>query len=308
MKKQVTMVVDDVIWCLRDLARTTPKSIFDIPFLGMLKENHDKYGMKIQLHLFYRTDYFYGEDEFTLAEVPDTYKKEWEENSDWLKLSYHAKQEFPDYPHINATYEDMKKGFETVRNEIFRFAGEKTFTYAFIPHWVPVSREGCLALRDCGVSLLAATHGDIQEYNGDPNSLPYGHALRLLNHRQPETKIFTRGGRDVAISRSACAYNHLTSEQVMETMYNSKYVVSNIGLPLKVASPSICLNHTPLEEIEKDMLKHVQDEYFGGVTHEQYFYPDYLAYQPDTREKFDVFCKTVTDNGYTFIHFEDLVK
>ena len=52
--KRVAAYVDDVIWCLRDLTRTKPKSVWDVPYFKMLKECHDRYGMKVQLNLFYR--------------------------------------------------------------------------------------------------------------------------------------------------------------------------------------------------------------------------------------------------------------
>ena len=44
--------------------------------MNMLKTAHDKYGLKVQLNLFYRTDSFYGYDEFRLCDVTDKYKSE----------------------------------------------------------------------------------------------------------------------------------------------------------------------------------------------------------------------------------------
>ena len=55
-------------------------------FLKLMKEAHDRYGMKVQLNCFYRLDFFYGTDEFTLGDVTDAYKAEFEAASDWLKL------------------------------------------------------------------------------------------------------------------------------------------------------------------------------------------------------------------------------
>ncbi len=107
--KKCFFFIDDVIWCLRDIARQKPKSIFDHHFLKALKKAHDMYGLKVQLNLFYRLDFYYGMDEFTLKDMPDTYKKEWEENSDWLRFGFHSLQEFPDYPFVNADYDDVKK-------------------------------------------------------------------------------------------------------------------------------------------------------------------------------------------------------
>ena len=75
--RYASFFIDDAIWFLRDIARMRPKSIFDHPFLKPLKEYHDRYGLKLQINLFYRTDFFYGMDECSLREVPDTYKAEW---------------------------------------------------------------------------------------------------------------------------------------------------------------------------------------------------------------------------------------
>jgi len=75
--KRAFYYCDDVIWLFRDLTRQRPKSLFDNPFLKLMREAHDRYGMKVQLNCFYRTDFFYGTDEFTLAEMTDAYKSEW---------------------------------------------------------------------------------------------------------------------------------------------------------------------------------------------------------------------------------------
>ncbi|MBQ2841165.1 MAG: hypothetical protein IJE70_07435 [Oscillospiraceae bacterium] len=58
MTKKVYFFIDDVIWALRDITREKPKSAFDQHFFKTLKECHDKYGAKVQLNLFYRTDFF----------------------------------------------------------------------------------------------------------------------------------------------------------------------------------------------------------------------------------------------------------
>ena len=137
MEKLAYFFIDDTIWVIRDIARERPASIFDNAFMKMLKHAHDETGLTVQLNLFYRTDFFYGDDEFTLKEMPDIYKDEFEANSNWLKLAFHAKQEFPDYPYVNATYDDVKKNYTAVVDEIIRFAGEKSVSTALCPHWLP---------------------------------------------------------------------------------------------------------------------------------------------------------------------------
>ena len=248
--KKAYFYIDDTIWVLRDITRQKPASIFDNALLKALKSAHDKYGLKVQLNLFYRTDSFYGYDEFTLADMTDAYKKEFEAASDWLKFAFHAKEEFPDYPHINARYDDVKALFKDIEREVFRFAGKSSFTYGTCPHWLPVSYEGVKALYDCGVRILDATHGKTEEYNGDPDSLPYGHAARLLNNRQPETKTFTRNTADVAILRSVCAHNHLTDKQHDQTMKDFSVIKDEkTGMLFKVYCTD-CLNLLSYNEVE----------------------------------------------------------
>ena len=306
--KKAYFFIDDVIWVLRDLARQKPASLFDNPFMKMLKTAHDKYGMKVQLNLFYRTDSFYGYDMFSLADVTDAYKSEFEANSDWLKLAFHALEEFPDYPHVNASYEDTKWLFENIKKEVIRFAGEKSFAYSVCPHWLPMSKAAVKALKDCGVKLLDATRGDPEEYNGDPFSLPSGHAARLLQNRQPETKVFSRGGRDVAIDNSVCGYNHLTMTQYNETFDTLKTIYDEeIGIPFKTYC-STCLNTTPFNELDEEFAPLIDREYVGICDHEQYFYADYLAYQPDYGDKIMKMCEILTSNGFEFICGEDIIK
>ena len=134
--------VDDCIWFLRDIARMKPKSIFDTPFLGAFKKIHDATGLKIQFNLFYRTDFFYGMDEFTLADMPADYRSEFQANADWIKFGMHSLQEFPDYPWISADYDDVAKCLKMIRGEVDRFAGDNMFARFLIPHWVPMSKPG----------------------------------------------------------------------------------------------------------------------------------------------------------------------
>jgi len=307
--KKAYYFIDDVIWVFRDLTRQRPASLFDNPFIKMLKTAHDKYGLKTQLNLFYRTSYFYGNDEFSLAEMTDAYKAEWEQASDWLKLAFHAKEEFPDYPHVNASYEDIKTIFENIKKEVVRFAGEKSFTYGVTPHWGPVSLDGVRALYDCGVRIMWCTDGEKHEYNGDPNSLPYGHSLRLLNNRKPETMVCTRGSRDVAINNSICCQNHITSEQAELTNRTFNYVVDEeTGMGYKKFFCVSALNLIPYDEIENDFAPYLGDDFFCLGNHEQYFYEDYLAYQPDYADKIYKMSKILHDNGYEFIFVDELVK
>ncbi len=308
LAKKTCFYIDDVIWLMRDLTREKKQSLFDNDYMRMLKNLHDNYGLKVQMNLFYRTDFFYGNDEFTLSDMTDAYKKEWTDNADWIKFGFHAKQEFPDYPYINASYEDVKANYEQIRDEVFRFASEKNWGKTVNPHWRPMSKEGCRALVDCGVELICATTGERREYSGDPDSLPRGHAERLLQNRKPETATFLRKTKALSILNSLCAYNHLSDEQLESTLHTFEYYTDeNTGLNIKTYLVGPLHNASSIEDIKEEMESYTCYEFIGWATHEQYFYPDYHAYQPDYEEKLIIACKVLKDHNFEFVFFDDLL-
>ena len=302
--------VDDCIWFLRDVARMKPKSIFDTPYLGAFKKIHDATGLKVQFNLFYRTDYFYGMDEFSLADMPATYKAEFQANADWIKFGLHALQEFPDYPWINSDYDDVAKCLKMIRGEVARFAGDNMFARFLLPHWVPMSKDGVKALVDGGIKMMVASSGNRFEWNDDPSVLPYGHDFRLQNNRKPETSLYTRVSNNLAISSSLCGYNHVTSEQIASIAKYNKFLYDpDTGMRFcnTCTSPLSVLNLQDLKEISKALEGVAGCEFVGYGNHEQYFFKDYFLHQPDYMEREMLVAKTLKERGYKFIFMEDLV-
>ena len=301
-RRVVSFFIDDTIWVMRDLSRRRPKSLFDNPFLKQLKDCHDRYGLKLQLNLFYRTDFYYGMDEFTLADMTDAYRAEWQANKDWLKLGFHSLQEFPDYPWINISGADVKKLFGMIKGEIVRFAGEGVFTNHVVPHWCPMSEEGCRALKECGVRLMEASYGSRYRYTGDRDILPYGHGMRIESGRKPEVAYFWRKSLDAAISTSVCSYNHMSDALRSETGNSFKYLYDRkTGMCFKnLFNDAPCLNLMDEAALRAEMSKLVGREYLVFSLHEQYFYRDYFAYQPDYAVKIQAMCAFMTKAGYTF--------
>ncbi len=307
MEKLAYFFIDDTIWALRDIARQRPASIFDQPFMKVLKRAHDDHGLTVQLNLFYRTDFFYGSDEFTLSEMPDTYKAEWEANAHWLRLAFHAKQEFPDYPYVNATYEDVKKDYDQLVREIRRFAGEKSLSDAVIPHWLPISKAGCQALADSGIRLLSPSWGEKASFEGDDSVLPYGHAARLRQNRQPETMLFTRPGKNKSISASICAYNHISQEEYDRIQWhNASIPDEETGLRFRDLGGGPCINLNSQEDIRQTLATLNGSEFIGTGSHEQYFYPDYYAYQPDYGDKIYLLAQLLHEYGYRFVTADEM--
>lgn len=67
------------------------------------------------------------------------------------------------------------------------------------------------------------------------------------------------------------------------------------------------LNLYSLENIPGLMSKVLELEFLIHATHEEYWYKDYFAYQPDSREKLLTAAKIVHDAGYTYCFIEDKV-
>ncbi len=309
MTKKALFFIDDVLWVFRDLTRAQPKTLFDNAFMALLKELHDTYGAKTQLNLFYETDRFYGNDHFSLVDMTDNYKSEFESCSDWLKFGFHSRQEFPDYPYINATYEHVAEDLALMKQEVIRFAGENSFSVSTTPHWRPISRDACRALFDGGIRLLSATYGEKIPFDENTKFLPYGHAGRVLQNRQPETALFKREFGDPALSVSVCGYNHISTADRDRTQYTCECLYdSQTGLYFKDLGNAPVLNCSTLEVIDTAYRELADKDFVCYGTHEQYFYPEYFAYQPDYAQKLRLSTQRLFENGFEFIFGGDLLS
>jgi hypothetical protein len=249
--------IDDNIWFLKDISFNSSKykSIFENPYLNFLKEVHDKFGTKIHLNLFYQTD------GFNLSQMTDKYKAEWKDNAGWLRMSFHALQEFPDRPYLNAGYDQVKNDCILVKDQIRRFAGEELMGPVTTLHWGAANAEGCRALKDQGYRALA---GYFNAEGPDTVSYYLNDEKRLhINKRF----IWKDNRENIILSRMAIVINTLKLEEIVP--YLDSLIVSG--------------HHPPFADL---------------MIHEQYFYPTYFNYQPDFREKVLASVKWAADKGY----------
>lgn len=249
--------LDDNIWFMRDINTNAEKykSIFENPYLGLLKEVHGKFGTKIHINLFYQTE------GFNLSQMTAKFKNEWKENASWLKLSFHALQEFPDRPYLNAGYNEVKKDCEMVLEQIRRFAGEELMGPVTTLHWGAATVEGCRALRDCGYKALA---GYFNAEGPDTVSYYLDDEKRMhVNNRF----IWRDNHEELILARMALVINTLPMEKILPW----------------------------LEGLRSDSHK---PAWIDLMIHEQYFYPFYKNYQPDFRQKVLTSVKWATDKGY----------
>lgn len=249
--------LDDNIWFMQDITSNSGryKSIFENSYLGFLKEVHDQFGTKIHLNLYYQTD------GFNLSQMTDKYRNEWRENSEWLRLSFHALQNDPDRPYIKAGYDEVKKDCQSVDEQIRRFAGEELTGPVTTLHWGEARVEGCRALRDQGYRALA---GYFSTEGPDTVSYYLNDEQRLHVNRR---FLWRDNNEGIIFSRMAMVINLFETGQVVPY----------------------------LNSLRSDSHK---PAYVDLMIHEQYFYSFYKAYQPDYREKVISSVRWAEENGY----------
>ena len=150
--KHFCFTVDDNIRFFKELAESGKSSLFDHPYLAMYRRLHEKHGLKVQLNLFYEMP------GFDLSMFPDCYRKEWEENAHWLKLSFHSRLE-NEKPYVESDYQEVYADCENVHREILRFAGAQSLGKTTTLHYCRAKAEGVQALFDQGVRGLLGLYG-----------------------------------------------------------------------------------------------------------------------------------------------------
>ena len=150
--KKYCYTVDDNIKFFAQITEMGCGSIFEHPYIAMYKRLHERFGVKVQLNLFYETD------GFTLADFSDRYKDEWRENFSWLKLSFHSRRE-NSCPYKVSGYDEVYADCSAVNKEIIRFASEAALAKTTTVHYCLTTPEGHDALKDCGVKGLLGLYG-----------------------------------------------------------------------------------------------------------------------------------------------------
>ncbi len=247
--------VDDNIRAFKELTVNAYHRLLDHPYLAMYHRLHERFGVKVQLNMFYETD------GFDLSMMTDRYRREWEENASWLKMSFHSKLE-NECPYVDADYSEVFDDCKRVHSEICRFASEASLAKTTTVHYCQTTAEGLQALKDNGVTGLLGLFGtDEVPMTSYSVPLSYGDSLRKGN------SVFWNG---VCVSAIDVILNQIPFDRVLDTI-----------------SPLIGRNHMKV------------------MIHEQYFYPDYRAYQPDFESKLETTFELLTQNGYISTFFEE---
>lgn len=255
--KTYCFTVDDNIRFLKELTATKPSSMFCHPYAAMYRRLHEKYGVKVQLNLFYETE------GFDLTQMTDRYLQEWRDNAHWLKLSFHARKEFmPAYD--TCGYEEVYQDCRDVEEQILRFAGPDSLAKTTTIHFVKTTEAGVLALRDRKVAGLLGLVG-------------------------------TDANPRVSYSLPPCFREPMKAGAVVSWH------------EVRFAAIDMVLNNFSREEALLELRSLPPREQIRVMIHEQYFYPDYRAYQPDFEEKLGAVFALLQEQGHESRFFEEML-
>ncbi len=291
--------IDDHIFCFTDLAKQRPQRAFDHFYFRGLKNIHNQFGTKFTLNCFYHNAHL----EFLLKDMPDIWKSEFADNSEWLKFSFHSYSEFPDRPYCEASAEEFGRDWDLVQNEIIRFAGEASFIPPVVIHWANI-------------------HPSVAQEMVRRGTRCYSTALRPRIMGGPSLAERQNGGNMLQVeARSLSGVDRCAGELGMKLHYgiaedidylskNGVYFDPLLNLFFFAASGACC-NLVPLEKIPEryallvDKAGKYGFETFNCASHEQYTFDYYPNYLPDHMERIECAARCVYEAGCKPVFFND---
>ncbi|MBR5315030.1 MAG: hypothetical protein IKU45_06435 [Clostridia bacterium] len=271
--KKYRFSLDDNIWFLQNLNENKDvyKSMFEDPYLALLKAIHDKHGSTFHVNIYYETPRHGG---FNLSQMTDKYKDEWKANSDWLRLSFHANADKPNRPYICSTYEQAYFEMDRVNKEILRFAGEEAFAKTVTTiHWGETSVEAAKAFRDLGVKAFVASYN----YNRDGIM-----DLRMYCNAE-QCALLQKYGYYYDKEMDIYLFRYNGGIQRAKPEWIPQYFDAQVRECPRYEFKDICL-------------------------HEAYFYPEYQDHIPDYYEKLDAAATWCDEHGYEPIFMDELFE
>ena len=290
--------VDDTIVFLYELTKHPEKypSMFDHPFLSTFKAAHELYGANVHLNLYYEfnddsaNDFAEHKEYFNLSMMTDRYRGEFEDNADWLTLSYHAHSNYPNMPCRVQPPEFIGDSIRKVHSEIRRFAGERSLLGATTMHWGNCYLENQRAFRENGYRI------------------EFG-SFRMVDNDEPYLSYYGRDGLPRYLRGAGVdAYNRVSDAD--ESMPGRDMWRDNQE-DIIFCHTDMVLNVIPLANVVPWLEKYLEvrkdSVFIHPMIHEEYFYPDYRGYLPDCRERVLTALKFIYEKGYRSVPIERIV-
>ena len=136
---------------MQRLSECNYNSVYEDPFFRYLYVLHKMFGMKVSLYLYVR------HNGWTLADVPDRYKHEFEETCDWLKFGFHAVSE---EQKRNEVMHNWKESIRFYQDQVKRFAGEQSLSTIIRLHYWYYPQEYIAILKQIGVRTVLVRKDD----------------------------------------------------------------------------------------------------------------------------------------------------
>ena len=272
--RRINFCIDDNIYTFSDIAKERPGSIFDHFYFRKLRKLHERFDLRLTVNLFWE-DMRSG---FTLADFPDCYKAEFQDNSAWMKLAFHARAEFPDRIYQNAEVKTLLRDYDAVGEQIIRFAGAETLTAPQNIHWSMVKPGALPELRKRGVLFLGGLFFDGQTRIGEAES-----------------------------AQTACDAGYFENEENALFIRQNK-VWHDFRCDITMGIENIVLNLEPMPALKKKLAALFADrknETLHMLTHEQYSYSSYREYLPDHFDRMALMAETAREAGYRFVSFSE---
>lgn len=256
--KRYRFSIDDNSFWLRNLCKEKPARINDNLYLSQLKKLHDDFGVKFTLNLFYETP----ERDFNLSMMPDTWKSQFQDNAEWMRMTWHAYNEFPDRPYQYASAATVAHDFDLIHEEVVRFAGEQAWVPPTIVHWGEL-------LPSCFATV-------------------YARGVRALSG------YFTRQELRYAVSYG------LDDERCAYLEHHDALMDFESGITF--TKNDIVFNNTPVDKVIPTLEPLTEDpdnaEYMDLLSHEQYFWPFYQNFVPDHALRIATGLRFLNEHGY----------
>lgn len=115
--KNVHLSIDDVGAALYDLIQTNPTALWDNAFFSQLKTLHDNYGVCITCNCF---SFMSTLPAYDIANVPNTWADTFAANKNWLKFSFHGKNDTVNYD----TDDTLLTDYIYFINAVYNFTGD----------------------------------------------------------------------------------------------------------------------------------------------------------------------------------------
>ena len=154
-QKKVHFSIDDCLNSLRFLTENQHQftSIFDLDFYGKLREYHNKYNASFSLYLFEE------KNGFQIQDVCTKYKREFEENKDWLRFGFHGSERLESLS-SEESFPVFCEAYKNTKNALNNFASDQAWVDLIRLHRYQATSQEVAFLREQGIKGLLTAHDD----------------------------------------------------------------------------------------------------------------------------------------------------